>query len=73
MTDDPGTERKSAWRGTPADMLTDEEIVSRYRGGASLRAIVGAHPLLSYRRVRGILDAAGELRERHGWRAIGRT
>jgi len=58
--------------GLPA-MPADDEIAAMYREGRSLRAIVGMHPLLSYRRVRGILALAGELRERHGWRSMQRT
>lgn len=51
----------------------DIDVVALYRGGKSVRAIVGMHPRLSYRRVREILASAGELRTRHGWRAVNRT
>jgi hypothetical protein len=46
------------------------DVVALYRGGASVRAIVGMHPSLSYRRVREILASAGELRDNHGWRSL---
>jgi hypothetical protein len=59
------------------DSLTEDEVRdmvrAMYRDGASVRAIMGSHPRLSYRRVRGILASAGELRNNHGWRAIGKV
>jgi hypothetical protein len=56
--------------GARIDPPSDEEIAAMYREGRSLRGIVDTHPRLSYRRVRGILAASGELRSNHEWRSL---